>query len=190
MTKLLFFSGSSRKDSLNKKLAILAAKLAKKAGAEVTYIDLGDFEMPLYNGDLEMEKGLPDNARKLKHVFSQHDGFFIASPEYNSSFSALLKNSLDWISRPHEENEAPLVAYKGKVAALGAISPGGLGGLRGLVSLRMLLGNIGVTVIPSQVAVNSGFQALDAEGKLVNEMQAKLLQNTVNEFIRTADRLK
>ncbi|WP_069471955.1 NADPH-dependent FMN reductase [Candidatus Marithrix sp. Canyon 246] len=189
MVKLLFFAGSARKDSINKKLAKLAANMAQKAGAQVTYIDLKDFEMPLYDGDLEAQNGIPENAKKLKQVFVEHDGFFIASPEYNSSMSALLKNSLDWISRPHEQNEAALIAFKGKVAALGSVSPGGLGGLRGLVPLRMMLGNIGVTVVPSQTAINSGFQAFDDNEQLKNENQAEMLKATIDEFVKIASRM-
>jgi len=190
MTKILFLAGSARKQSINKKLALLAAKMAEVSGAEVTVVDLKDYEMPLYNGDMEKEQGIPDNVKRLKQVFIEHDGFFIASPEYNSSYSALLKNTIDWMSRPHKENEAPLVAYKGKVAALGAISPGALGGLRGLVPLRMLLGNIGVMVIPSQIAIGAGFKAFDSEGKLNDEGQTQMLQATIDELLRTADRLK
>ncbi|MBX2861581.1 MAG: NAD(P)H-dependent oxidoreductase [Vampirovibrio sp.] len=186
MTKLLFFAGSARKDSLNKKLAKLAADIAQEAGAEVTYIDLKDFEMPLYDGDWEAENGLPENAKKLKQLFIDHHGFFIASPEYNSSMSPLLVNTLDWLSRPHQENEPPLVAFKGKIAALGAISPGAIGGLRGLVPLRMMLGNIGMTVVPSQVAVGSGFEAFDESGKLTNDRQAKMLKTAVGELVTVA----
>ncbi len=189
MAKLLFLAGSARKQSINKKLAKLAASVAAEKGAEVTFIDLKNFEMPLYNGDLEDEKGLPENAKRLKQLFIEHDGFFIASPEYNSSFSPLLKNALDWISRVHEENETPLIAYTGKVAALSATSPGGLGGLRGLVALRMMLGNIGVTVIPNQVAIGSGFAAFDDKGNLKDERQTAMLGATVDAFITTAERL-
>ncbi len=189
MAKLLFFAGSARKESLNKKLAKLAADMARDAGAHVTYIDLKDFEMPLYDGDVEAQNGIPENAQKLKQLFVDHDGFFIASPEYNSSMSPLLKNTLDWISRPHEENEASLIAFNGKVAALGAVSPGGLGGLRGLVPLRMMLGNIGVTVVPSQVAVGSGFQAFDENEHLKNDNQAEMLKATIGEFVKMAGRM-
>jgi len=190
MTKLLFFAGSARKDSTNKKLAHLASRLADEKGADVTYIDLAEFEMPLYHGDLEDEKGLPENAKRLKQLFIDHDGFFIASPEYNSSFSPLLKNSLDWISRVHEEDETPLVAYAGKVAALAATSPGALGGLRGLVALRMMLGNIGVTVIPNQVAIGSGFEAFDEEGNLSDEGQTGMLNATIEAFVKTTEKVK
>lgn len=186
MVKLLFFAGSVRKDSMNKKLAKLAAAMARQAGAEVTLVDLADYEMPLYDGDLEATLGVPENALKLKQLFSEHAGFFIASPEYNSSIPPLLKNSLDWISRPHGENEPSLIAYRGKVAALGAVSPGGLGGIRGLVPLRMMLGNIGVTVAPSQVAIGFGGEAFDAEGELKDPNRAGMLKATVEGLVRLA----
>jgi NAD(P)H-dependent FMN reductase len=189
MARLLFFAGSARKDSINKKLAKCAAELAREKGADVTFIDLKDFEMPIYDGDLEDEKGLPENARRLKQLFIDHDGFFIASPEYNSSFSPLLKNSLDWISRVGDENEKPMMAYSGKVAALAATSPGGLGGLRGLVSLRMMLGNVGVTVIPKQAAIGSGFQAFNDDGGLVDEAQARMLESVIDALINATDRM-
>lgn len=188
MTKLLFLAGSARKESINKKLAKAAADNAQAKGATVTYIDLADFDMPIYNGDIEDGSGLPDNAKRLKKLFQDHDGFFIASPEYNSSFSSLLKNSLDWISRPHEEDEPGLSAFRGKVAALGATSPGGLGGLRGLVPLRMMLGNIGVHVIASQIAIGSGMSAFDKDG-LINEQNIKMLDGVINEFVSTAKKL-
>lgn len=189
MSKLLFFAGSARADSINKKLARTAARLAGDAGADATLIDLRDFEMPLYDGDLEEKESIPENAKRLKRLFVEHDGFFIASPEYNSSFPPLVKNTLDWISRPHEENEKSLIAFRGKVAALGAVSPGGLGGLRGLVPLRMMLGNIGVTVVPSQVAVGAGFQAFAEDGTLKDEGQAGMLQATIAEFISVTDKI-
>ncbi|MCK8462894.1 NAD(P)H-dependent oxidoreductase [Aliiroseovarius sp. S1339] len=185
MTKLLMFAGSARKASTNKKLAALAASIAQDAGADVTLIDLKDFEMPIYNGDIEAETGLPENAKRLKQLFVDHDGLFIASPEYNSSISPLLKNALDWISRKHIEDEPPLWAYNGKVAALGAVAPGALGGLRGLVPLRMMLGNIGVTVVPNQVAVSNGASAFDDSGTLNNEQQAQFLKATVDQLIMT-----
>ncbi|GJM06061.1 MAG: oxidoreductase [marine bacterium B5-7] len=189
MAKLLFFAGSARKKSMNKKLAKLAADMARVAGAQATHIDLKDFEMPLYDGDVEAQDGIPENAKKLKQLFVEHDGFFIASPEYNSSMSPLLKNTLDWISRPHKKNETSLIAFHGKFAALGAVSPGGLGGLRGLVSLRMMLGNIGVTVVPSQVAVGSGFQAFDENEHLKDDRHAGMLKATIDEFVKITNRM-
>ena len=185
--KLLFLAGSASKESINKKLALNACELAKEMGAEATFIDLADFDMPIYNGDDEAEHGLPENAIKLKKIFSEHDGFLIASPEFNSSFTPLLKNALDWISRKHEEDEKPLIAYKGKVAALVAASPGGFGGLRGLVPLRMMLSNISVTVIPEQLALAKAHEAFDESGQLHNEKQ---LKNVITSFIHTAKSLK
>tara|TARA_R110002124_G_scaffold287216_1_gene471420 strand:+ start:118349 stop:118921 length:573 start_codon:yes stop_codon:yes gene_type:complete len=189
MPKLLFLAGSARAESINKKLAKFAAKQAENLGAEVTFIDLKDFVMPIYDGDLEAAESLPEAARALKKLFVEHDGFFIASPEYNSSFSPLLKNALDWISRPHEEGEAGLIAFKGKVAALAASSPGALGGLRGLVPLRMMLGNIGVTVIPNQAAISFGFKAFDEDGALSDAAQIQMLEASLMQFIQTAKAL-
>jgi len=169
MTKILAFAGSARKESFNKKLVNIAAVGAKEAGAEVTVIDLADFDMPLFNQDLEADKGLPDNAQKFKRLLIEHDGFLIASPEYNSAFSPLLKNAIDWASRAQSDDEPSLIAYRGKYAAVMAASPGGLGGMRGLVFLRMLLGNIGVTVIPEQQAISQALNAFDESGNLIDE---------------------
>lgn len=185
MPKFLMFAGSARKASTNKQLAALAANTAKAAGTDVTLIDLKDFEMPLYDGDREGDTGLPENAKRLKQLFVYHDGFFVASPEYNSSLAPILKNALDWISRPHTENEPALWAYNGKVAAIGSVAPGALGGLRGLVPLRMMLGNIGVTVVPNQVAVSSGFTAFDDAGNLNDARQTQMLTATVDQLIST-----
>lgn len=190
MAKLLFLSGSIRKDSLNKKLAKQAYAIAKELNADATYIDLKDFPMPIYDGDTEDESGLPENAKKLKQLFIEHDGFFIASPEYNSSFSALLKNSLDWISRLHMENEPSLVAFRGKVAAISAASPGGFGGLRGLVPLRMMLSNIGVIMVPTQIAISFASNVFDEAGNLSDEKQKSMLKGVVEQFIDIAKKQK
>ena len=163
--KVLCFAGSLRRDSLNKKLAKLAAKLAEQAGAEATFIDLKDFDMPIYDGDHESEQGLPENAKKLKKIMKEHQGFIITSPEYNSSISAALKNAIDWTSRP-EPGEKSLECYTGKVAGLMAASPGALGGIRGLVTVRSILGNIGVILIPDQIAISQAGDAFNDDGTL------------------------
>src|SRR5262249_15022647 len=150
--RILAFAGSTRRESFNKKLLQHAAKGAREAGAEVTLLDLKDIPLPLFDQDLEAEHGMPDNGAKLKKLFIDHDGLLIASPEYNSSVTAVLKNALDWVSRP-APGEPSLVAFRGKVAALLSASPGALGGLRGLVHVRSILGNIGVIVLPEQFAV-------------------------------------
>jgi len=191
MVKLIFLSGSIRNESYNKKLAKLACDIAGGIdGVGASFVDLKDYEMPLYNGDLEASSGLPDNAKKLKDIFAKCDGFFIASPEYNSSLSPLLKNSLDWISRPHEENEKPLLAYDGKVAAISAASPGGFGGMRALVPLRMMLENISTIVIPKQLAIPFANQEFDDNGALKNERFGSALKAMVEQFADTAKRMK
>ncbi|HCU05989.1 MAG TPA: FMN reductase [Holosporales bacterium] len=183
--RILCFSGSARKDSLNKKLALLVCSRIQDSGAEATYIDLADFELPLYNGDLESASGIPENAVKLKRIFCDHDGLFIASPEHNSSYSALLKNTIDWISRVNENGEAPLNAFLNKVAAIAAVSPAALGGYRGLIPLRLLLNNIGITVAPSQLSISDGFNAFSATGSLNNEHHEKLLIKIIDSLLKT-----
>jgi len=171
--KILAFAGSTRAGSFNKQLIKIAAEGARSAGAHVTLIDLRDFAMPLYDGDLETESGLPENAKKFKNLLREHDGFLISSPEYNSSISAVLKNAIDWASRAESDDEPPLVAFRGKVAALMSASPGGLGGLRGLVHLRSILGNIGIIVLPDQVSISSAHESFDEAGKLKDARKAK-----------------
>lgn len=165
--RILAFAGSTREGSFNKKLVKVAADGATDAGAEATVIDLRDFPMPLYDGDLEAADGLPEPARRLKALFMEHDGLLIASPEYNGGMSAVLKNAIDWVSRS-EGDEGGLAAYKGKVAGLVAASPGRLGGLRGLVHTRQILTNIGVLVIPQQHALGGAGQAFGEDGMLAD----------------------
>lgn len=174
MSRVLVFAGSIREGSSNKKLARAAAEALEGAGVTTTLIDLADFEMPLYNGDLEAESGLPESTLRLKELFAQHQGLVISCPEYNSSITPLLKNTIDWLSRA-AEGEAPLSAFRGKVAGLLGASPGALGGLRGLVHVRSILGNIGVWVAPTQVALGKAHAAFDDEGKLTDESAAKRL---------------
>ncbi len=164
-TKILAFAGSTRTESYNKKLVKIAATGARAAGAEVTYLDLRDIPMPLFDEDLEAQEGLHPNARKLKDIMLAHQGLLIASPEYNSSISGVLKNAIDWVSRP-APGEAPLACFVDKVAAIMSASPGALGGLRNLVHLRAILGNIKVIVLPDQVAVPKAYDAFNSGGTL------------------------
>ncbi len=173
--RILAFAGSARKDSFNKKLLRVAVRAAEEAGAEVTLLDLAEYSLPLYDGDSEARDGLPTNAAKLKQLFLDHDGLMIAAPEYNSSITPLLKNTIDWISRP-ADGEGPLAAYKNKVAVLMAASPGGLGGLRGLVHVRAILQNIGVIVLPDQRAVSGAGNAFDETGQLKDERLRQAVQ--------------
>ena len=167
--KILAFAGSTRKKSFNKLMVKAAVAGAEDAGAEVTYIDLRNYPLPLYNGDLEAAEGLPSGARKLKQLFEGHDGLLIASPEYNSSYSAVLKNALDWVSRPADRNEPMLNSFVGKQAVLMATSPGAMGGLRGLYALRELLMNMMVQVHPNMMALGNALQEFDEDGTFTNQ---------------------
>jgi NAD(P)H-dependent FMN reductase len=171
--KLLAFAGSTRTESFNKKLVKIAAEGARLAGAEVTLIDLRDFPMPLYDGDLEAQGGLPENAKKLKQLMIAHHGFLVAAPEYNSSITAVLKNTIDWASRAGSDDEPPLVCFQGKTVALMSASPGGLGGLRGLVHVRAIFGNIGAHVLPDQISIPAAYEAFDENGALKNSGKQK-----------------
>jgi len=172
--KILAFAGSARKDSLNKKLARVAAASATAAGGEVTLIDLDDYPMPVYHGDLEEREGLPANGRKLKKLFLEHQALLIVSPENNASMSSLLKNTLDWVSRA-ADGQNGLVPYQNKVALLLAASPGALGGLRGMVHLRQTLQALTVLVLSEQLALNRAHEQFDTAGKLLDpKMQASL----------------
>ena len=168
--KILAFAGSLRVGSFNKKLVQIAAAGARDAGAEVNYIDLRDYPLPIFDEDLEASQGLPANARKLKDLMFDHQGLLISAPEYNSSLTAALKNTIDWISRP-VSGEPALGGFPGKVAGLMSASPGALGGLRGLVHVRAILGNIGVIVLPDQVAIVKAHDAFDSAGGLKDDKQ-------------------
>lgn len=150
--KILAFAGSTRNGSFNRQVLDHAVQGAREAGAEVTLIDLKDYSLPLYNADLELSHSLPEAAVRLKDLFKSHDGLLIACPEYNSSITPLLKNTLDWVSRPQGE-ESGLAPYQGKLAALVAASEGHLGGLRGLRHVREVLTALQVLVIPKQMAL-------------------------------------
>lgn len=168
--RILVISGSARKSSLNRKLAHIAGQGAKKAGAEVTLLDWKDYPMPLYDGDLEAAEGLPPAVLQFKQLLLSHQGLLIATPEYNSSITPLLKNAIDWASRS-SDGEKPLACFRGKVCALMSTSPGAIGGLRGLEPVRSILMNIGVMVVPEQIAIPKGLEAFDAEGNLLDSSQ-------------------
>ena len=170
--RILAFAGSTRKNSFNKKLVANAAMGAREAGAVVTLINLHDFPMPLFDEDLEAREGKNEFALKFKQLLMESDGILISSPEYNGSISAVLKNAIDWATRA-DEGEAPgsLPAFRGKVVSLMSASPGGLGGLRGLVHVRAILGGLGCLMLPDQTAVPSAHDAFDDDGNLKDERQ-------------------
>lgn len=170
-------AGSARRESVNRKLIHAAVEIAAGAGITVELLELGDFPLPLYHGDLEESAGLPENAKRLKALFTAADALLIAAPEYNSSITPLLKNTLDWVSRSEREDEPELSAYRGKTAGLLAASPSALGGLRGLFHLREIFQNIGVTVVPTQFALGSAYEKFDAAGRLTDQAaRAKVRQ--------------
>jgi len=186
--RIVAFAGSLRSGSFNKKLIRIAAAGARAAGAAVTEIDLRDIPMPLYDGDIEREHGLPPNAKVFKRLLIEHHGFLISSPEYNSAVSAVLKNAIDWASRP-EPNEPALVAYKGKVAGLVSACPGHLGGVRGLAVLRSILSNIGVIVIPTQMVINRANDAFEPNGDLKDERQQAAVESVGAEVVSISAKL-
>jgi chromate reductase len=190
MTKLLILPGSARRDSLNRKLAGIAARLATDAGAAVDLVDPADFRLPLYDAELEESQGLPANAKALKAKFLAADAILFVSPEYNSSITPLMKNVLDWVSRPETEDEPDLAAYRGKVAGLLSASPGKLGGLRGLVHLRSILGNIGVLVVPKQFSLVAAYDKFDDSGALKTEKDVESVRSVVAEVLKVAGGLK
>jgi NAD(P)H-dependent FMN reductase len=185
---VLAFSGSLRSGSFNRSLVAVAAGGAREAGASVTELDIRDYPLPVYDADLEKAEGLPANARALKELFKSHGGLLISSPEYNSSLSAALKNVIDWVSRTIE-GEAPLECFDGKVAGLMAASPGALGGLRGLVHLRAILGNIRVIVLPQQKAIAKAHEAFDDEGRLRDEADRQAVEGIGSAVARAVERL-
>ncbi|ATJ81942.1 NADPH-dependent FMN reductase [Halomonas beimenensis] len=166
--RILVFAGSARKASFNKRLARLAAARLEAQGGHPTFIDLADYPLPLYDGDLEAEQGLPDNVLALRSLLAEHQGLMIASPEYNGFITPLLKNTIDWLTRPHE-GESGLALFQGRLAAVVSASPGGLGGIRSLALIRQLLGNIGVTVLPDQLAVARAGDAFEDDGRLAGD---------------------
>ena len=187
--RILAFAGSARKGSFNKLLVKVAAEAARTAGAEVTYVDLRDFPLPVFDADLEAAEGEHPNARRFKDLMISHDGFLIASPENNSSYSALLKNMIDWASR-RSPDEEPLACFARKTVAVLSASPGALGGMRGLAALRVLLGSMKCLVLPGQVTIPSAHKAFNADGALTDPKQAEAVRELALELVRTVERLK
>ena len=187
-SKILVFAGSARRDSLNKKLARLAAAAVTSAGGNAVLVDLDDYPLPVYHGDLESSEGIPENARRLKTLFKARQGLLIVSPENNASISSLLKNTLDWISR-QDGSESGLAPYRGKVAALMSASPGALGGLRGLVHLRQVLQALGVLTLSEQFALSRAHEAFAQDGSLVEARHRESVANLCTRLVEVTGRL-
>ena len=181
--RLLAFAGSARRDSLNKKLLAALVAATRAVGAEVTVVDFKELPIPLYDGDLEEAEGIPANALKLIELIRQHAGLLIASPEYNSQITPLLKNALDWCSRADEN---PL---EGKVAAVVSASPGMFGGIRSMTLCRQLLVHLGCHVIPAQCIVPQAHKAFDESGGLRDERHRTAAESVAKELVRVTQAL-
>jgi len=180
---ILAFSASARKESLNRKLLAIAVRATRDAGGEVTLIDLNDYPLPLYHGDLEDSEGLPANAVKLIELITQRQALLIASPEYNSMITPLLKNTIDWCTRGDAN---PLI---GKVAAVVSASPGQFGGIRSLTLARQLLLHLGCHIVPAQVTLPHADEAFDANGNLTDPRAMKSVQTLAGALVATTRKL-
>jgi chromate reductase, NAD(P)H dehydrogenase (quinone) len=187
MIKILAFAGSLRVQSLNKKLVAVAADTARGLGCEVDLIDLRDFPMPIYDGDYEVEFGQPQQAKDLKARILASDALLLACPEYNASVTAVLKNTIDWLSRP-QPGEAS--AFKGRPTALLAASMGGLGGLRGLGTVREVLTQLGALIVPTQFALGTAHDAFDDKDQLIDAGQQGLVKDVIEELAMVAGALR
>ena len=190
-SKLLVFAGSTRQASFNRKLAHAAAKQARAAGADVTLIELADFDIPIYNADLEAQ-GTPADVMKLKQIMFEHPAWIICSPEYNGSYTALLKNTIDWASSPVKSDPAWQDGFKsfaGKVVGLLSASPGALGGLRSQSHLVPLLVNLQCWVAPKAFALGKASEAFDSDDKLTNVFHVKQVQAVIDQVLFASGRL-
>ncbi|NML86237.1 NAD(P)H-dependent oxidoreductase [Polaromonas sp.] len=189
--KLLIFAGSNRLNSFNRKLAAVTAGLARASGAEVTHIELAEFDIPMYNADLEA-RGTPPDVMKLKQLMFEHPAWIICSPEYNASYSALLKNTIDWASSPVKLDPAWTDEFKfsrGKVVGILSASPGALGGLRSQSHLAPLLLNVQCWVAPRNFALAHASEAFDAQGQLLDDAQRQKVQEVIDQVMFAAQRL-
>jgi chromate reductase, NAD(P)H dehydrogenase (quinone) len=188
--RLLFFAGSTRDGSYNKKLAWLAHRIAEANGIEGVLVDLKDYPMPLYDADLEKAEGPPQGAREFKALLGEYEGVFIASPEYNASITPLLKNTIDWVSRVRAKGETGLEVFQSRVFAIGGASPGYYGGMRSLLMLRQILAvGTGALVIPQQIALPRAAAAFEEDGSLKDEAQQKLCTDVVEALAIVARKL-
>jgi NAD(P)H-dependent FMN reductase len=184
--KVLVFAGSIRTGAYSGKTADAATKELALQGADVTRISLADYPLPIMDQDLEVEKGVPENAFKLARLIAAHEGLLIASPEYNSSIPPLLKNTIDWVSRIHKDGGRPFKPYAGKIAALCSSSDGNFAGARGLYHLRSVLMNCGVEIITPQCSVPRAQDAFDEHGEFKDEHLRRRMETVVRTLIERA----
>lgn len=182
--RILAFSGSARRDSLNRKLLAIAVQATRAAGGEVTLLDLNDYPMPLYHGDLEEAQGLPPATVKLIELIAGHDALLIASPEYNAMITPLLKNTVDWCTRGDDN------PFTGRIAAVVAASPGAFGGVRSLKLAQQLLQHLGCHVVPGQTVLPHAQQAFDDAGQLVDARARQSVESLARALVETTRKLR
>jgi len=187
--KILVIPGSLRSGSLNAKLAAVASHGLAQMGAEVTRISLSDFPLPIYDGDLQAKSGVPKNAVNLKRMIGAHHGVLIVTPEYNSSVPALVKNTIDWVSRVQDAHESRGEVFRGRVFAIAAASGNRLGGVRALAALRLILTACHATVIPNQLALPFADQAYDEMDHLKNAADSEALKALARQLIDVSQRM-
>ena len=189
--KLLVFAGSTRATSFNRQLARVAASMGEFRGADVTLLELGSLNIPLYNADLEAQ-GTPADVVRLKEILFNHPGWIICSPEYNGSYTALLKNTLDWASSPVKGDatwQDGTRSFRGKVVGMLSASPGALGGLRSQSHLGPLLTNLGCWLAPTAFALGSAGSAFDGAGQLVQAAHTERVRAVVDQVLWASARL-
>ena len=187
--KILIIPGSLRTGSRNAKLAAVAADAFAQAGLDVTRISLGDFALPIYDGDLQAKSGVPKNAINLKRMMAAHHGILLVTPEYNSSVPALVKNSIDWVSRVQEPNESRGQVFRERAFAIASASAGRLGGTRALAALRLILSACHATVIPNQLALSFADEAYNDMDRLNHASDLEALQALVRQLVDFAQRM-
>jgi chromate reductase, NAD(P)H dehydrogenase (quinone) len=187
--KILVIPGSLRSGSLNARLAAVAAHEIALAGAEVTRISLSDFPLPIYDGDLQAKSGVPKNAVNLKRMIGVHHGVLIVTPEYNSSVPALVKNTIDWISRVQDAHEPRGQVFRDRAFAIAAASGGRLGGTRALSALRLILTACHASVIPNQLALSFADEAYDDNERLKHSGDSETLKALVRQLIDFSQRM-
>jgi NAD(P)H-dependent FMN reductase len=187
--KILIIPGSLRTGSRNAKLAAAAADAFVQAGVEVTRISLGDFALPIYDGDLQAKSGVPKNAINIKRMMAAHHGVLLVTPEHNASVPALVKNSIDWVSRVQDPNESRGQVFRERAFAIASASEGRLGGTRALAALRLILSACHATVIPNQLALSFADEAYDDTDRLKRASDIEALQALVRQMIDFAQRM-
>jgi chromate reductase, NAD(P)H dehydrogenase (quinone) len=187
--KILVIPGSLRTGSHNARLAAAAAYELAQAGAEVTRISLGDFPLPIYDGDLQTKSGVPKHAINLKRMMSAHHGVLIVTPEYNSSVPPLVKNTIDWVSRVQDPHETRGQVFRERVFAIAAASESRLGGTRCLAALRLILSACQAMVIPNQLALAFAGEAYDDMDRLKQPADIEALGAMVRQLIDVSQRM-